>query len=830
MDVAIGTTNVPFPKRSLIFNPSLFGSYGAKLRFVLFFFVLLSFAILSFNQLGLALDTIQGQIHFSADQQIWDRKSNIVELKGHAMVNRPGESISADHIRLNLSSYDLLAEGKATFITSEAIISGELLDFNLLSRLGRIEKGRVTTERFSLRGEKLERVADDHYISEWGDYTTCVDCAPSWSFEAEKIDLRTENYAHFSNVFTRVKDAPSLWIPYLIFPTKTKRQSGLLFPKFSFGSGVYGSTVVLPFFWAINRSADMTFGFGLYSAMGPRFEWEGRYALTHGRATTNFSLIRDKNFNSSLQSATGATQGYRWGLEVDQLYEFSSGLTQYLNIKEVSDNFYPYVFNSDLRAPYEAFLTSKLQLNYETQNTSTYLGLYRYRNLLNTQPGDANAAYRGFDPRTVQVFPRLVSVYRDQMLVGPLLMGGFNFEVSRFTRQASFFDYDETSVPFGQLPPVLAPAFRPGIDPIRTGVRFSFAPKVYSTFRISDVVGLSPSLEYRGFVYGFDSQVRPSSLSRGYFVFQTDLSTQLEKIYDFPEDSVYPKAKHLIRPLLTYSYIPGFLTHLSNSDHPFVNQVKWGQQLNPNKSFSYNYYFDAYDIVPITYTQNNANYFVPLGNSLSYGLTSQWIRRHDVKGEAAPQYQNAVELKAGQAINFLEFSQPLVPSDRRPFTRMFALLNLRFDGFEMQTNYTFYKDLPSTYHLSRHAVSTTTSFVFVREIHQKVLTFDRSLSLSYGFDDLIGLNSATAILRFSISDYLQPAANVSYGFKTSVPGTFGQWQRVGASLLIQSPSQCWRFVLSANYAPGPGLRWSPDFSLNLVGSGFETISSFGQNK
>ena len=84
---------------------------------------------------------------------MWNRKENIVELKGHANVTRSGESISADFIRLHLSSYDIFAQGKATFITHEAIISGELLDFNLLTRLGRIEKGRITTERFSLRGE-----------------------------------------------------------------------------------------------------------------------------------------------------------------------------------------------------------------------------------------------------------------------------------------------------------------------------------------------------------------------------------------------------------------------------------------------------------------------------------------------------------------------------------------------------------------------------------------------------------------------------------------------------------------------------------------------------
>ena len=814
---------MPIPKRRLNFHVGVGSLVKKRVLTLLLFFSVFCFS--SFAETEPEGEAKGLPLHFSADHQIWNRKTNVVELHGHASVTQPGETIAADEITLNLTTYDMVAQGKASYVTSEVLISGELLEFNLLTRLGRIEKGKVTTERFSLRGERLEKLDHDRYLSQWGEYTTCVDCAPSWSIEAEQIDFRSENYAYFTNVFTRVKDAPSLWIPYLIFPTKTKRQSGVLFPKFSFGSGVYGSTFVLPFFWAIDRSVDMTLGLGIYSAMGPRLEWEGRYALNHGHALIHFSGVRDRQFNSALQSVSNSRQPYRWGLEVSQFHELAPGFKEYLSIKEVSDNFYPFIFPNDVTSLQESFLGSQAQLTLESETASYYLGAYRYRNLLNTNPQDPRSGYNRFDPRTVQVFPRFVSHYRDQMILGPNLLGGLNFELSHFTRQAGFFDYDQTSVPFGQLPPLLTgPAFRPGVDPIRTGTRLSFNPKVYSTYRLFDLLSVSPSLEYRGFFYAFDSKVTPSNLSRGYVVFQTDLSAQLEKIYDFGEGHEDSKAKHLVRPLLTYSYIPEFLTHVSDANHPFLNQIKWGQQLNSNKSFSYNYYFDNHDIVPITYTQNNANYFVPLGNSLAYGLTSQWIRRKQLQGELNPQYKNTVEFKAGQAINFLEYSQPSQPRERRPLTRLFTSLNLNFDSFEMQTNYAYYADLPSSYSFSRHAVNTTASFIFARETHQRILSFERSLSFSYSFDDLSGLNSATTTMRFSLSDYLQPAASLSYGFKTSVIGTHGQWQRAGLSLLIQSPSQCWRFLLAANYAPGPGLRWAPDFSLNLVGSGFDGVS------
>jgi hypothetical protein len=321
-----------------------------------------------------------------------------------------------------------------------------------------------------------------------------------------------------------------------------------------------------------------------------------------------------------------------------------------------------------------------------------------------------------------------------------------------------------------------------------------------------------PSLQYRGFFYYFGNNL--PNLSRGYLLFQTDLSTQLERIYDFPDDDKIPRAKHLIRPLLTYSYIPGFGVQ-ENAGHPFLQQIA-----NAQTNGTYGYNFDNNDIVPITFSQNNANYFVPLGNSLAYGFTTQWIRRKEVPEADYPTYQNAVEFSAGQAINFLEINTPR-PSGEPPrmFTRFFSRLNLNFDKLYSMTNYFYYPDIPAT--TPRHTISTNLSYVLDRATHQRILTFDRSINLGYSFNKVTANTSnLTGSFNFSLNDYFMPYGSISYGF---VP--FGTWYGYGFGLQVQSPSQCWKLISSVNYVVGNGTSWNGfDLSLNLTGSGFGGVT------
>jgi hypothetical protein len=742
-------------------------------------------------------------LHRSAEREIWDPNSNRIELFGKAVVRQPGETLSADYITVDMNARTLDARGNCVYVSPESVIYGEEMHFNMDTRTGTIINGRVANERFSLAGERINKLGQGRFQTHWGEYSTCVDCPQSWAFSAQDVDMEMGGYAHMSNVIGKVKDVPAFWLPYLIVPLKTERQTGFLFPLFAFG-GINGFTFVQPFFWAINRSSDMTFGLGEYTARGTRFQWEGRYALSPrsgGQASAFY--VRDRTAEGKDNRRV-----HRFGVDIAQTQELPFGIQEKLRLREVGDNAYP-IEIGDVSWTGDPYLESAMSFSFGSPYFQGFVGGRRLRNLV---VSDLNR----FDQRTVQVLPTAVVTTNDRFIgswAGGRWSGGFTLGVTNFTRGAGPFDFNPlVGIPSdGQ--------FRPGIDPIREATRLAISPAIYTTFRPWDVVSVVPSIQYRGYAYTFNGFV--PNLYRQYTLFQVDVSTQLERVYETSNPD-QPRVKHLIRPLLTYSLIPEFLRQ-EPAEHPFIRQTE-----RPGLRF------DNYDLVPLDANPANFN-FIPLGHSVAVGLSTELIRRMGRVDSDEASYFKSVEFNVGQAFNIREYSdarlQDPIRSQRppQPFSRFFSNLETNFNNrLSSSTTYYYYPYVP----WFRHQLSTNLNYVFDRGIRQRVLDFDRSFSLNYTLnkvnveDRRKGVSALTGTMRFSVSDYFLPSLSAAYDFTTA------SYQSATLGLLFQSPSRCWRFSVDVAYTRNVGLpTWAPNLTLNLTGSGFggvtEQLSSLG---
>ena len=496
-------------------------------------------------------------MHWSGDKTIWDRKNNRVELYGHAALHQPGESLTADMIKLDLTARTVDTEGHCVYIASDTVIYGDEMHFNLDTRSGTIVGGRVSTNNFLLTGERINKLGPGRFQTHRGGYTTCRDCPHAWTLVGNDVDVEFGRYAYMSGVTARVKDTPVMWIPYLIVPLKTQRETGLLFPRLGFTND--GFTFVQPFFWAINRSVDMTFGLGDWGGRGMRFELEGRYRLgERSQGQANLYFLNDEKF---------AAQQRRWGLNVQQSQDLPFGIHEKFRIVEVSDNLYPNTVG-DVPGAGEAVIASDLIFSHATNEVSTFVAARRFRNIIsprNTQDPT------NFDSSTVQIYPTAVVSMNDRFLFGTPVAAGVSLGITNFTRGSSFFDRDPFTLTTEDAP------FRPGIDPIRKATRVAITPSLYTTLRPWDVFSIVPSAEYRTFFYSFHNDV--PNLSRGYLLFRTDFSTQLERVYETDDPNI-PKIKHLIRPVLTYNLIP--LVNPSDDatevpSHPFLQQIRYAR-------------------------------------------------------------------------------------------------------------------------------------------------------------------------------------------------------------------------------------------------------------
>ncbi len=603
----------------------------------------------------------QRALHWSGKKQVWDRKIEVVTLSGAATLVQPGEVLSADEMRIDLRRRVVEARGNCLFITRDLVMQGQFMQFNLDTRNGYLDQGRISTEGFTMSGSRISRLGVGRFQAFDAEYTTCKDCPQSWSFTGEKVDMTFGGYAHLWGVRGKVGDVPVTWLPYLVFPLKTQRQSGLLMPRFGL-SGADGFVFVQPFFWAINRSADLTLGIGSYSLRGFRAEMETRYRISDDSdAQASVFIQRDRTYFPVIRNFAAGTQQeasqepLRWAFLLDQRHQLNRQWSQKLVVREVRDTDYPSQIG-DIPGRLDSMLGSSLAFTRSTPQSSFILSGHRFRNRLGEDP-------LSFDRSVVQPLPSLLLTSNERPLIYGF-NGGLSFGLVNFTRGTGSFDPDI----LGNDPsPILSGGeARPGIDPLRQATRLTLVPRIYSTTELIDGVSLVPSAEYRSSYYAFPEDSGVSALTRGYLLTQLDATAQWERRFG-------DRFKHFIRPRLRYSLIPA--VHES-ADHPFVQQIEYAQ----NRGFS-GYNFDNIDIIPRDTGRSYNNYFLPLGNALTVEVSSQLLGRRGRSGA----FSRLVEFSAGQTVNFREYRLP--ETERQPFSRFSSALQMEFDGLSSSINY-----------------------------------------------------------------------------------------------------------------------------------------------
>lgn len=712
-------------------------------------------------------------IHLSCTRSLRDLARNRLECFGNVYIRRPSELLTADYVQLDLTTDQMHAEGNVVYFTPDSVIYGQKMDFNFFTETGTIEDGRVESDKYQLVGEKIERLSVNHFIAHDGEYTTCRDCPASWKLAGHKVDLTVDGYAYLNQVYVKLNDAPTLYLPYAVIPVKTRRQSGLLFPRTGYTQN--GFTFVQPYFWAISRSTDATLGLGFYSLRGFKAEGQFRYVLSpRSYGQLDAFYLRDRQFIK-------APYYNRWALNYGHNLELPFKLEQKLYYLDASDRDYPRNIG-DIPGRGEPAFVSTASLSRSERDLNISVSAKRIHNLL-------TPAVTGFDPNTVQLAPSVSIASTDHAISdGVPIYWGVSANYSRFTRAGPAFD---PIYPADYTPPS-SMFFIPGQTPLRRSQRLMLVPELYSVAHFFDFFDLTPSVRYRTYSYTFDTD-EAGPTARGYLLAQAELSTGIERVYG-------TRVKHTIRPAFTYSNIP---IVQQNAGHPFIQQLKTAGNE-----------FDELDIVPIS--SDTQLYFVPLGNSLSYQLGNKFIYKDDDGS-----YKKSVDVVSGQSINFYEYKKE---TKQQPFSRFYTLANVNTNRVSGRLEYYYYPySHAQTYSLSA-------SYVIARYT-RRLLIFDRSVNLNYSANQVT--TSAASVgggVNWSINDYFAFNAAIDYRMPTvqgnqEIPGVI---QSISGGVTYQSPSQCYKLqLLASRTVDNPKVSFAFSIPINLTGDGFANLQEGG---
>ncbi len=514
------------------------------------------------------------------NDEIWlggikqESRSEWKYLRGDARVRTSEMSISADQIDFNSDTAWAYARGH---VHLEHYKTGDIIDcqkaeFNLATDEGKFfgvtgtAPPKIMTNKFALTTTNpfyfqalwADRIKN-RYILHKGFITDCKIPKPWWIFEAPTFDIVPGDHAIARNAIFKLKNIPIFYLPYFRRPLgRNPRQSGFLTPNVGHTS-LFGYVFGLGYYWAINRSYDMT-------AVGQYFTQRGPAIIYNFRGKPN--EVSDFNLNLYGVDDRGIPNGTPHPTKEGGLQFELTGRTEILGFTGRLD--YTYLSSYLFREAFSYSFATAIQ-------SEVYSLGYLQRHFLDNRyvfniVAERDQLFEGITPYgekanqvIVEKLPYLEFNGRDQDLAhGPVPLW-FSFNTS-----AGMLDRSE--------PTALGPNGVPTAF-LNTGImaRVDAEPRVATNFRFAGF-SLTPSITFgaTGYSNGFSvnqstyspanplnpivkAAISQSSLFRKDADFVADLkSPAIEKIYTPPSWlHLGPKLKHVIEADAQYEYLTG---------------------------------------------------------------------------------------------------------------------------------------------------------------------------------------------------------------------------------------------------------------------------------
>ncbi len=494
--------------------------------------------------------------HISADQIHFDQAEEAYAAVGNVVVTREGRTLTADTVRLSQKTQEAVAEGNVRLVSGDDVLTGRYLRLNLDTETGVLTDGLVfiSPNHFYLSGDQIRKTGPSSYSIQRASVTTCDGKKPAWRLTCRDLKVTIEGYGFAKHAALWARKMPVLYSPYMVFPVKLKRQSGLLTPEFG-QSDRKGNQYLQPLFWAINASSDATFYAHYMSERGTRSGLEYRYVLDEtslgtimadgfqdqhiddgqgdaserwGYEESNVDVLRPNNDRYWLRAKLD--QSAFWGLtarldldvvsDQDYLHEFKSG---YYGFGETRDYFQK-TFGREIDDFNESVRLNRLNLSRTWTSYSFNTDLRWYDDVIKRRDEEE-------DNDTLQHLPAITFDGIKHKIGGSPLYFDLTSEYIHFFRE------------YGDR-----------------GQRADLYPRLYYPKRLLNALSIEPSAGLRQTAWRIDHHETPSSdqqdtFYRTIYDLKLDMSTDFFRVFDL-DVAGCDRLKHNIRPQVIYTYTP----------------------------------------------------------------------------------------------------------------------------------------------------------------------------------------------------------------------------------------------------------------------------------
>jgi LPS-assembly protein len=240
------------------------------------------------------------------------KRDDYAVLTGSVRIHYQDIDLQSDKAEIDLSTKIVTATGNVIIDQGPRRLTGTTATFNLGTKTGTLSQatGRVTPDYY-FSGTEVAKTGDNTYTVANGIFTSCDQKVPDWSFRVGTARIEVDEYAHIHSASMRAKKLPVLYTPYILWPVKSERSSGLLVPNIGY-SQRRGAQLGLAYFQTLGRSYDTTFHVDLFSKNFLGLGNEFRYRPSEGtRGDVLGYIVRD----SEKLPFEAAKDQWRWKVE-----------------------------------------------------------------------------------------------------------------------------------------------------------------------------------------------------------------------------------------------------------------------------------------------------------------------------------------------------------------------------------------------------------------------------------------------------------------------------------------------------------------------------------
>ena len=486
-------------------------------------------------------ETAGAPVDITADSLSYDQKKEIITAEGNVRIIYTDSTLNADTVSYDRQSGDAKASGRVFVRSGMDTLEGNRAELNVFNKTGTVYQGQlfVAKNHFFLRGEKIEKTGEATYLIQDADATTCDGTTPAWHLFGRRLHVTVDGYGTLKDARFMVQDVPILYFPYLVFPAKTTRQTGFLFPKFGYSTKL-GWDTELPFFYAISDQMDATFYERYMDKRGFKQGAEFRYAFS----PDSFGTLYGDYLNDRMpidETVGGISRDWesgkqRWSYYANSQTTFSPGFYLRTDLAKVSDPWYfkdfsgyNYYLNNYDPGQFDKFkqvyflgdeslgsLDSKARAVKEW-NTVNLTTVVRYTDDF-TVPSNSG---------TLQKYPELTLTAVRQPFLNTPLQYQFQTAYDYFYRQLG-----------------------------EKGHLYQLQPTVLIPISLYGTSSITPFVNYQGIFWDRDDSVGTSESSQGHHgVYSTGLNfnSELRKVFQTDLGNI-DKIQHTIRPEVTYLY------------------------------------------------------------------------------------------------------------------------------------------------------------------------------------------------------------------------------------------------------------------------------------